>query len=109
MIYELRTYIIVPGRIQDIKARFRDHTIGLFEKHGMQVVGFWQTVESEEPADELVYLLAFEDMKARNAAFDAFRNDPEWQAVYKASRINGPLVARVTSKFLQPTDFSALK
>jgi len=108
MLYELRTYIIVPGRMEDILRRFADTTIRLFEKHGMTVVGFWQTLEHGMLADEIVYVLAHQDRESRDASFAAFRSDPEWLAAKEESENNGPIVARVTSKFLTPTAFSAL-
>jgi len=109
MIYELRTYDIVPGRMEDILRRFREVTIRLFEKHGMRVVGFWRTLEDGEPIDEIVYLLAHRDRAAREASFAGFRGDPEWLTAKVESEREGAIVARVRSKFLTPTEFSSLQ
>ncbi len=104
-IYELRTYVAEPGRMDALCARFRDHTVGIFERHGMTNVGYW--VPAEQP-DTLVYLLAHDDPEVAATSWDAFRSDPEWQAVKAASEHDGPVVRSVTSSFLEPTDFSAL-
>jgi len=109
VIYELRTYIIVPGRMADIERRFSEVTLRLFRKHGMEVVGFWRTVEAGEPADELVYVLAHHDEAAREASFAGFRSDPEWVQAKAESERNGAIVARVTSKMLAPTAYSPLQ
>jgi heme-degrading monooxygenase HmoA len=90
MIYELREYVATPGAAERLNARFADHTLGLFERHGLEVLGVWT-----DPADDdrIVYLLRFDDEKARDEAWAAFKNDPEWQAVKAASETAGPLLA----------------
>ncbi len=103
MIYELRIYHVMPGRMEDINRRFRDHTLKLFARHGIKVVGFWQTVVGE--SDELIYVTAFEDMNARQRAMDAFAGDPEWQKVRRESEASGVLVARVSNRFLKAVDY----
>jgi hypothetical protein len=107
MIYEYRAYYAVPGRMPDIQKRFNDVTMRLFEKHKIKVVGFWETVIGE--SNELVYICAFDDLAARQKAWDAFMADPEWQAAKKASEMNGPLVERVVNKIWKPTAFSPIK
>ena len=109
MIYELRTYIIVPGRMADIERRFCDVTLRLFQKHGMEVVGFWRTVEDGQPIDELVYVLGHRDEAACDASFAAFRADPEWVQAKAESERDGAIVARVTSKMLATTAYSPLQ
>ena len=108
MVYEHRTYIIPPGRMHDILARFRDHTMALFERHGIEVVGFWVTDIGERSYGELVYICRFSDLNARQAAWEAFRADPEWVEVKARTEANGPIVARVDVKILQATDFSPM-
>lgn len=106
-LYELRVYHPEPGRLDDLLARFRDHTAGLFERHGMTNVGYWTPID---PADErLIYVLSFPDSTARNAAWEGFLADPDWIAARDASEANGPLVARIESTLMSPTDFSALR
>jgi len=105
MIYELRTYTAMPGKLPALHARFRDHTVRLFERHGLRCTGFW-TYKHGGSSDELVYMMAFEDQAARDAAWAAFQADPEWQQVRAASEVEGSLVARITSDILLPTDYS---
>ena len=106
--FELRIYTAAEGKLEALHRRFRDHTIGLFEKHGMTVVGFW--TPKEEGADNtLVYLLAYPSHEARSEAWKAFIDDPEWKRVYAESQKDGRLVAKVESKMLAPTDYSPMK
>ena len=107
MIYEWRAYYIMPGRMPDIQKRFADHTMRLFAKHGIKVVGFWQPVIGE--SNELVYMCAYDDLGARDRAWSSFMSDPEWQAVRKDSELNGPLVERFVNKIFRPTSFSPLQ
>ncbi len=103
--YELRTYVTEPGRMNVLLDRFRNHTVGLFARHGMTSIGYW--VEVENPGT-LVYLLSHDDAQCAAASWEAFRSDPEWQLVKAESEKDGPVVQSVTSSFLEPTDFSAL-
>jgi hypothetical protein len=102
--YELRTYTAAPGKLDDLLARFRNHTVKLFEKHGMTNVGYWLPVDNKE--NKLIYLLSFPNREARDAAFKEFGADPEWQKAYKESEANGKLVDKVDSLLLTPTDYS---
>ncbi|MCU1550088.1 MAG: family containing protein [Glaciihabitans sp.] len=104
MSYELRTYTATPGRIDSLLARFRDHTVALFQKHGMHSVGYWTSVEEPE---KLVYILHHEGDPKQNWA--DFQADPAWKAAKEASVVNGEIVAHVDSAFLAPTDFSTLR
>lgn len=108
MIYELRTYEAAPGKMAALQARFRDHTMGLFAKHGMTVNGFW-TYAHGGWTDQLVYLMAFENMADRDAKWAAFQGDPEWQKVVQETQRDGALSLRIRSDILRPTDFSPLK
>jgi hypothetical protein len=103
MIYEYRAYYALPGRMPDIQKRFADVTMKLFAKHGIKVIGFWETVIGE--SNELVYICAFDDLAHRQKAWAAFQADPEWQAARKASEANGPLLERVVNKIWKPTSF----
>jgi hypothetical protein len=102
--FELRTYYAAPGKLDDLHARFRDHTMKIFEKHGMTNIGYWTPVEN--PENTLIYLLAFPSREARDKDWKEFGADPEWQAVAKASEANGKLVTKVDSVFLTATDYS---
>jgi hypothetical protein len=108
MIYELRTYWAAADKLDALNARFRNLTLRLFARHGMQVVGFWIPSSRTPESGDLVYLLAFPDKAAVTAAWDAFRADPEWQAGKAASEVNGSLVDKVASVLLDPTDYSPL-
>ena len=109
MIYEERVYTIVPGKMQDINNRFANVTMRLFEKHGMKVIGFWQTIIGSNSINELVYILAFEDLAQRQAAWEAFMNDEEWQQAKRESEKDGPLVSNVANKILKPTIYSPIQ
>lgn len=107
MIYELRTYTANPGKMPALQARFRDHTVGIFERHGIKNVGYW-TNSIGGRSDELVYLVAFEDMAQRDRAWAAFRDDPDWAQARASSEADGPLVSHIENRILQATDFSPL-
>jgi hypothetical protein len=108
-LFEMRTYIANDGKFEDLHKRFRDHTNKLFVKHGMDLVGYWVPAEGPDSENTLVYILAYPSREAREASWKAFMGDPDWQAAYKASHANGPLVKKAESKFLNPTDYSPIK
>lgn len=103
LVYELRTYTTAEGRLPALHKRFRDHTIDLFAKHGIKNVIYWVPEDQE---NTLVYLIAHKSIEARDASFKAFRQDPQWQKVYKESRKDGPIVTNVEKQYLIPTDYS---
>ena len=109
MVYEHRTYIIPAGKMDAILARFRDHTMDLFKKHGIEVVGFWVTDIGERSYGELVYLVVWSDLNAREAGWTAFRNDADWQAARAESERDGPIVGQVDVKILDAVDFSPMQ
>jgi hypothetical protein len=102
--YEMRIYYAAEGKLDALNARFRNHTCKLFEKHGMVNIGYWTPLTNTE--NKLVYLLAYPSRESREASWKAFMADPAWQAAYKASEVNGKLVAKAESIFLEATDFS---
>lgn len=105
-IYELRTYHTVPGRLDALIARFRDHTIRIFEKHGMINVGYW--VPKDTP-NTLIYIISHKDAAAAKQNWDDFRKDPQWVKARTESEASGKIVEKVDSVFMEPTDFSKLK
>ena len=108
MIYELRIYTAHPGKMAALQARFRDHTVGLFEKHGMTNVGYWvNTIGGRN--DELWYMLSYDDLAARQTAWAAFADDPEWQKAQAESEADGPLAHHIENRIMTPTDFSPLR
>ena len=109
-VFELRTYHTPPGKMTALHARFRDHSIALFQRHGMKVVGFWvPTDASQGSADTLVYILAHKNRAAADASWAAFRADPEWVRVKAESEKDGSLTTKVESVFMSPTDYSPMK
>ncbi len=113
-LYELRFYVANPGKLPDLHARFRDHTLGLFEKHGMENIIYWTVSEGDkgdgdDAANMLVYIIAHKDEAAKDASWQAFRTDPEWQAVAKKSEENGKILAKPPrAVFMTETEFSAV-
>ena len=108
MIYEYRVYETLPGKLPDLNARFRNHTLKLFEKHGMKNIGYW-TAGVGEYSDRLIYILGFESAEQRERAWAAFQADPEWQRVRDDSEADGLLISRVFNSLLTPTDYSPLQ
>jgi hypothetical protein len=103
LLYELRTYHANEGKLDALHERFRNHTMALFEKHGMQNVGYW--IPADQP-DTLIYILAHKDADAAQASWKAFVADPAWQEVYQASIADGRLVAKIENSFMTKTDYS---
>ena len=108
MIYELRIYRTLPGRMPGLLKRFEEKTLPLFEKHGIRQAGFWTTLVGESNND-LHYLLAWDSLAERESRWNAFASDPDWIAARNASEQDGPLIANVSSQFLQPTAFSSVR
>lgn len=108
-VFELRTYTAPEGRLNDLVARFRNDTLRIFEKHGMENVGYWVPTDAPAASNTLVYILAHDSRDAATKSWAAFRDDPEWKAVAERTQANGPIVSKVESVFLEATDFSPLK
>lgn len=106
MIYELRTYECMPGKMKALNDRFANVTLHYFEKYGITPIGFW--TEEIGSNNNLVYILAFEDMTHRDLAWKAFRSDAERQSIFAESERNGPLVAKITNHILRPTTYSVM-
>ena len=108
MIYELRTYEAAPGKMGALNARFRDRTTPIWERLGMKVIGFW-TYAHGGWSNELLYLMAFDDMADRDRKWAAFQADPDWQKAVEETQRDGALTARIRSDILRPTDYSPAK
>ena len=108
-VFELRTYKATPGNLDNLLARFRNHTMRIFEKHGMTNIGYWIPTDEAESADTLVYLLSHESQEAATNSWRAFSQDPEWQQVNADSNANGPILDSVQRKYMTAADFSQLK
>lgn len=107
--FELRTYTAHPGRLEALHARFAEHTVGLFERHGMTNVGYFRPDDSPLAENTLIYLLAHDTREAAEASWAAFRADPEWQGVREETQRDGPIVENVDSVFLTPTHYSRMR
>jgi hypothetical protein len=108
-VYELRTYYTPDGKLEDLKARFQNHTVKLFEKHGMKNVVYGVPMDAPASQNTLIYLLEHDSREAAKKSWDAFRNDPAWNAAKTESEKNGKLTTKVESVFLEPTTFSPMK
>ncbi|MEZ5302375.1 MAG: NIPSNAP family protein [Verrucomicrobiales bacterium] len=107
-IFELRVYKAAEGKLGKLDARFRDHTIGLFEKHGMRSVAYWHPADEPDSTDTLIYILKHESREAAKVSWDAFRNDPAWKKAAAESGV-GALAKPPASTYLKATDYSAIK
>jgi hypothetical protein len=106
-LYELRVYHANPGKLDALNARFREHTLKLFEKHGMRNVAYWVEQPSEQSPDgKVIYVLAFPSREARDASWASFIADPEWQRVAANSEVGGKLIARIDSTLMSLADYS---
>ena len=109
-VFELRTYTCNEGKLETLKARFRDHTIEIFKRHGMESIGYWVPQDPEKSKNTLIYILAHPSREAARKNWAAFVADPEWKKVAAASEANGKILAKPPeSVFMDPTDFSQLK
>ena len=108
MLYELRIYHCVPGRLPDLLRRFETITLPIWQRHGIQQAGFW-TVAIGSSNQDLYYLLKWETLEERTQKFAAFQADPEWISARAETEKNGPIVASITNTILQPTSFSSVK
>ena len=105
-VYELRVYHAAPRKLGDLLSRFREHTIKLFDRHGMKSIAYWTPLDEPEKSNTLIYILQHPSREAAAANWKSFQNDPEWKSVQEKSEANGKLVEKVDSTFLALTDFS---
>ena len=109
-VYELRTYTCNEGKLEALKTRFRDHTIEIFNRHGMESIGYWIPQDPEKSKTTLIYILAHPSREAAAKNWKEFGADPEWKKVAAASEVNGKILAKPPeSVFMDPADFSKLK
>jgi NIPSNAP len=108
-IYELRTYTAAEGKLDNVVARFRDHTVRIFERHHMKSVGYWLPSEGDKAGTTLIYILEHPSREEARKNWAEFQADPEWQKAKAESEVNGRIVAKAESIFMTPTDFSAIK
>ena len=108
MIYEQRIYRCIPGRLPALLARFENHTLKIWDKHGIKQAGFW-TVLVGDGNHDLHYMVAWDSLADREVKWNAFQADPAWHKARDDSERDGPIIANITSAFLKPTAFSSVK
>jgi len=108
-LYELRTYTTHPGRLEALHQRFKNHTIKLFEKHGMKNGMYWVPTDEKLSQNTLIYVVSHDSADAAKKSWDAFRSDPEWLKVRAESEKDGPIVAKVESVYMSLVDYSPVK
>ncbi len=106
MVFELRIYHTFEGKLDDLLRRFRDHTMKLFEKHGMKNIAYWTPTDDPLKGKTLIYIISHPSREAATANWQAFRDDPEWKSVQEKSEANGKIVEKVDSTFMTFTEFS---
>ncbi len=106
-VFELRTYTTHKGKLDALNARFRDHTVALFKKHGMESVGYWVPTDEAKSQNTLIYVIKHKSREAAKASWKAFIADPDWKKAFAASRTDGPLLSKPPeSVYMEATDYS---
>ena len=108
MIYELRVYRCLPGRLPALMKRFETITLAIWERHGIRQAGFWTTLIGPSN-QELTYMLAWDSLAERETKWTAFQSDPDWIAQRASTEADGQIVENIVSSFLTPTAFSSVK
>jgi hypothetical protein len=108
-VFEIRTYHCFPGRLDALHKRFREHTMKMFEKHGMTNVAYWTFQDSPAKEDTLIYVISHASREQAKANWAAFGADPEWQKIAADSQVDGKIVEKVESVFVDATDYSPMK
>ena len=108
-VYEMRTYTAPDGKLPNLQARFRDHTIRIFNKHGMKSVGYWVPQDAPTRDNTLIYIISHDSREQAKKNWADFQADPEWKKVAAESQVDGRILSGVVSVFLDPTDYSPIK
>lgn len=108
-IFELRTYTTLEGRLPNLHARFKNHTMKLFEKHGMKNVMYWTPTDEKLKDNTLIYVIWHASPDAAKKSWDGFRNDPNWKTVRDESEKDGKIVSKVESVYMTATEYSPAK
>ncbi len=108
-VFELRTYTTNEGKLDALQKRFREHTMKLFEKHGMTNVGYWTPQDAPLSQNTLIYIISHQSREAAKKNWAEFGSDPEWKKVAQESEAQGKIVSKVESVFMDATDYSPLK
>ena len=107
--FEMRTYHVAEGKMEALHARFRDHTNELFQKHGIELVGYWNPADEAEKDKKLIFIIAYPDQASRDKLWNAFASDPEWVKAKAESEKDGVLVEKADQVFMNPTDYSPVQ
>lgn len=108
-VFEMRTYTAPEGKLEALDARFREHTLTYFEKHGMTNVGYWIPLDEPGASNTIVYILAHDSREGARASWESFGADPGWREISRATQVDGRIVSGVESVFLRPADYSPIK
>jgi hypothetical protein len=108
-VFEIRTYYTLPGRLEALNKRFREHTLKLFEKHGMTNVGYWIPQDNPGHENTLIYVISHASREQAKKNWAAFIADPEWQKVAEESQKDGKIIEKIDSVFMDATDYSPMK
>ena len=108
-VFELRTYTAPEGKLPDLNARFRNHTMRIFKNHGMTNVGYWVPQDAPAKDNTLIYIISHDSREAAKKNWADFAADPEWKKVSAESQVNGRIVSNVVSVFMDATDYSPIK
>ena len=105
-VYELRIYHTAPRKLPDLLTRFREHTIKIFDQHGMKSIAYWVPIDEPEKSNTLIYILYHPNREAAAANWKSFQDDPNWKSVKEKSEANGKIVEKVDSTFMSLANFS---
>ena len=105
----MRTYTAPDGKLPNLQARFRDHTIRIFNKHGMKSVGYWVPQDAPTKDNTLIYIISHDSREQAKKNWADFQADPEWKKVSAESQVDGRIVSNVVSVFMDATDYSPIK
>ena len=105
-VYELRVYHTAPGKLPDLLTRFREHTMKIFNQHGMKSIAYWVPIDEPEKSNTLIYILYHPSREAAAANWKSFQDDPNWKSVRDKSEANGKIVEKVDSTYMALADFS---
>ena len=108
-VFELRTYTAPEGKLPNLEARFRDHTMGIFERHGMHNVGYWVPQDAPASDNTLIYIISHDSREQAAENWQNFRDDPEWAEVSRTSQVDGRIVSNVDAVFMEATEYSPMK
>ena len=108
-VYELRTYTCLEGKLPDLLKRFREHTVDIFNRHGMESIGYWVPQDPEKSKTTLIYVISHASREQAKKNWAAFVADPEWKKIAEESQRDGKIIDRIESVFVDATDYSPLK